>query len=154
MKQGTKQPYYSLVKTVSIHFVIMYALSYLLVNSLSDAYFFSTRPLYMALAMVSPMVFLMVYFMRDMMMDKNLNTKLYIGSALLFVLAIVGARTQFLVGNTLFLKSMIPHHSGAITTCQQADITDPEIKELCDEIIQTQKQEIIQMKSILQRLKN
>jgi len=154
MKENNKnhKPYKSLVKTISVHFVIMYGLSYLLINSLSHAYLFSTRPLYMALAMVSPMVFLMVYFMSDMMKDKKLNMQLYVGSALLFVMAILGARTQFGVGNELFLKSMIPHHSGAITTCQEANITDPEIKELCNEIIEAQKKEIDQMKQILERL--
>jgi len=105
----------------------------------------------MALAMVSPMVFLMVYFMSDIMKDKKLNMQLYVGSALLFVLAILGARTQFGVGNELFLKSMIPHHSGAITTCQEANITDPEIKGLCDEIIETQIEEIDLMKEMLKR---
>jgi len=106
----------------------------------------------MSLAMVSPMVFLMIYFMSDMMKDKKLNMQLYVGSALLFVLAIIGARTQFGVGNELFLKSMIPHHSGAITTCQEANITDPEIEQLCDDIIKAQKKEIDQMKQILERL--
>ena len=146
------KPYKSLAKTVSIHFVIMYGLSYLLINQLSHAYVFSSRPLYMALAMVSPMVFLMVYFMRDMMPNEKLNKQLLVGSALLFVLAILGARSQFGVGNELFLKSMIPHHSGAITTCQEANITDPEIEALCDEIIKAQREEIDQMKEILERL--
>jgi len=154
MKENNEshKPYKSLAKTISVHFVIMYGLSYLLINSLSHAYLFSTRPLYMSLAMVSPMVFLMIYFMSDMMKDKKLNMQLYVGSALLFVLAIIGARTQFGVGNELFLKSMIPHHSGAITTCQEANITDPEIKQLCDDIIKAQKKEIDQMKQILERL--
>ena len=47
---------------------------------------------------------------------------------------------------------MIPHHSGAITTCQEANITDPEIEQLCDDIIKAQKKEIDQMKQILERL--
>ena len=145
-------PYQTLAKTISVHFVIMYALSYLLVNQLSHAYLFSTRPLYMALTMVAPMVFLMVLFMRDMMPNKKLNKQLLFGSAFIFFLAILGARTQFGVGNELFLKSMIPHHSGAITTCQEANITDLEIEELCNEIIKAQKEEIDQMKQILKRL--
>jgi hypothetical protein len=151
-KDNIMNPYKSLAKTISIHFVIMYALSYLLINSVTDAYLFSTRPLYMALAMVAPMVFLMVYFMRDMMKDKQLNQKLLVGSVVVFMLAIWGARAQFGVGNELFLKSMIPHHSGAITVCQEANITDPEIEGLCDDIIKAQQQEIKQMKQILERL--
>ncbi len=90
--------------------------------------------------------------MRDMMPNKKLNKQLLFGSAFIFFLAILGARTQFGVGNELFLKSMIPHHSGAITTCQEANITDLEIEELCNEIIKAQKEEIDQMKQILKRL--
>ncbi len=144
--------YKSLAKTISIHFVIMYGLSYLLVNQISHAYLFSSRPFYMAVVMVAPMVFLMILLMRDMMPNEKLNLQLLFGSALIFVLAIFGARSQFSVGNELFLKSMIPHHSGAITTCQEANITDPEIEQLCDQIIKAQRKEIDQMKQILDRL--
>lgn len=98
------------------------------------------------------MVFLMILLMRDMMPNEKLNLQLLFGSALIFVLAIFGARSQFSVGNELFLKSMIPHHSGAITTCQEANITDPEIEQLCDQIIKAQRKEIDQMKQILDRL--
>lgn len=144
--------YSTLVKTIGIHFFLMYGLSYFLIDQLSHAYLISSRPLYMALAMVAPMVFLMVWFMRDMLPNAALNRRLLIGSLVVFMLAILGARTQFGVGNELFLKSMIPHHSGAITACQEADITDPEIIQLCDEIIETQRQEIDQMQIILKRL--
>lgn len=44
---------------------------------------------------------------------------------------------------------MIPHHSRAILVCENASITDPEIQQLCDSIIQSQKEEIDQMKQIL-----
>jgi len=58
------------------------------------------------------------------------------------------------VGNQQFLDSMIPHHSRAILLCEQSNITDPEIKDLCGEIVESQQQEIDQMKDILQRLGN
>ncbi|MFZ8373971.1 DUF305 domain-containing protein, partial [Staphylococcus aureus] len=41
-----------------------------------------------------------------------------------------GVRAQALVGDKQFLRAMIPHHSGAILMCQQANLTDPEIKKL------------------------
>jgi len=47
---------------------------------------------------------------------------------------------------------MIPHHSGAITVCQESSITDPEIISLCYDIISAQKKEIDQMKEILVRI--
>jgi uncharacterized protein (DUF305 family) len=56
------------------------------------------------------------------------------------------------VGEKEFLKSMIPHHAGAILMCEGADITDPEIKELCKAIHSSQQQEIDQMKAKLKEL--
>ena len=43
------------------------------------------------------------------------------------------------------------HHSGAILMCREANITDPEIKTLCQTIMEGQKQEINQMQAILNR---
>lgn len=145
--------YKKLLTTVGIHFVIMYCLSYVVIDSITDAYFFSTRPLYMALVMVPPMVILMLFFMGKMYPNKKLNTFLYMGSFAVFIFAFIAIRTQLFVGNEMFLKSMIPHHSGAITVCQEASITDPEIIRLCDDIVSAQENEITQMKTILERLK-
>jgi uncharacterized protein (DUF305 family) len=61
-------------------------------------------------------------------------------------------RTQTTIGDTAFLRSMIPHHSGAILMCREASIRDPEIKALCGQIIRSQAQEIDQMKAILARM--
>ncbi len=47
---------------------------------------------------------------------------------------------------------MIPHHSQAILTSQKADIQDPEVKMLAQEIIKAQEEEIAQMKEILERM--
>ena len=58
---------------------------------------------------------------------------------------------QGAVGNEQFLRSMIPHHSGAILMCEQASLTDPEIIALCAQIIPSQSQEIQQMQEILER---
>ena len=43
------------------------------------------------------------------------------------------------VADTQFLKSMIPHHAGAILMCEKAPIAD--IKELCQKIIASQRSE-------------
>lgn len=61
-------------------------------------------------------------------------------------------RSQAFVGNDQFLSSMIPHHSIAIKTCERADITELEIKQLCDEIVKAQREEIAQMEDIKKRL--
>ena len=61
-------------------------------------------------------------------------------------------REQLGVGDAQFLRSMIPHHSGAILMCEKAKLTDPEVLKLCDNIVAAQNREIAQMQSILQRI--
>ncbi|QZN84184.1 DUF305 domain-containing protein [Cellulomonas sp. C5510] len=62
------------------------------------------------------------------------------------------ARTRTVVGEEAFLRSMIPHHSRAVLVCQEAQITDPEIIELSDQIVSSRLEEIDQMQDILRRL--
>jgi uncharacterized protein (DUF305 family) len=47
---------------------------------------------------------------------------------------------------------MIPHHSSAILTSENANIKDPEVRKLADEIIKSQRKEIAEMKAILKRM--
>ena len=107
---------------------------------------------YMALVMWAPMGAIMLATMGSMYANRRLNAALYIAFAAIFLLSLLGIRQQSLVGDDQFLRSMIPHHSGAILMCEEANLTDPELRSLCGEIIQAQKQEIDQMKRIMDRL--
>lgn len=133
-------------------FFIMFALTDVGVNTFGDVYLNLNR-FSMALLMVAPMVILMLFFMGQMFEHKRLNTPIYAASIALFLAAFLAIRTQTFVGNTQFLRSMIPHHSIAIKTCQRSDITDPEIIQLCNGIVASQQSEITQMEAILERLK-
>ena len=73
-------------------------------------------------------------------------------SVLALILFWLGIRQQVAISDKQFLKSMIPHHGGAILMCEQASIRDPEIKELCRQIISSQQREIDQMKAKLNAL--
>ena len=107
--------------------------------------------LYMALVMWAPIAAVMLLTMRPMYPNKKLNGLLYLGFAAVFILSMIGIREQSLVGDQQFLRSMIPHHSGAVLMCEKAKITDPEIQSLCQGIISSQTSEIDQMKAILER---
>jgi uncharacterized protein (DUF305 family) len=58
-------------------------------------------------------------------------------------------RNQWGIGDSQFLRSMIPHHSGAILMCEQSSIEDPEITRLCTAIVASQQKEIDQMRAKL-----
>ena len=62
-------------------------------------------------------------------------------------------RNQTAIGDEQFLRSMIPHHAGAILMCERAPIEDAEIKGLCREIVSGQQAEIDQMKAKLAALR-
>ena len=133
-----------------VSLVVMYFVMFTMIDSLGE-FFNNLNMFYMAVMMAAPMGILMLLMMGEMYADKRLNTLIYAGCALLFILAFAGMRTQALVGDRQFLRSMIPHHSGAILMCEQASIRDPELKSLCGNIITSQKQEIDQMKAMLAR---
>jgi hypothetical protein len=106
---------------------------------------------YMALIMWAPMSIVMLWTMKSMYRNIRWNIALYALFAVVFLLSLWGMRDQLLVGDRQFLRSMIPHHSGAILMCERAKLSDPEIISLCEGIVRGQAEEIAQMKAILER---
>ena len=135
---------------MAIDFVIMYLVMYTMIATL-DHFYFNLNNVYMTLMMVAPMTFLMLVFMRSMYQSQRLNWIIGAVAALVFIASFAAMRTQAAIGDKEFLKSMIPHHSGAILMCQQSALADPEIIKLCGEIVKAQETEIAQMKAILAR---
>ena len=136
-----------------ISFVVMYAVMFMNVDSVRHIYLSLTRT-YMSLMMVSPMAIIMLALMRNMYSNKNVNGFIYTGSTIVFILCTILLRTQTPVSDIQYMKAMIPHHSSAIMTSKHADIKDPEVKKLAEQIISSQQEEIDQMKKIIERLKN
>ena len=143
--------YLRLAAMTALSFVAMYILMYAMVNSLENVYN-SLNEVYMAALMAAPMVAISLAVMRPMYPRRRLNTALAALSAVALALFWALIRTQGAVGDEQFLRSMIPHHAGAILMCRNAPIQDEQIKSLCGEIIASQQREIVLMKDILDRL--
>jgi hypothetical protein len=92
--------------------------------------------------------------MRAMYGNKKRNIAIIVLSILVLIIFWVFIRQQFLIGDKQFLKSMIPHHAGAILMCEKASIQNSEVKKLCENIKLSQQNEINQMKDILKRLED
>jgi len=93
--------------------------------------------------------------MKGMYTERKKNLAILIGSVILFGLALSLVRMQRpVIGDVLYMKGMIPHHSIAILTSERADIKDPEVRKLAGEIIAAQKKEIEEMKKMINRLEN
>jgi hypothetical protein len=97
---------------------------------------------YMAALMAAPMVILELLIMGSMYPKKSLNWGIIAVSVLLLVCAFIFIRQQVAIGDEQFLKSMIPHHAGAILMCEKAHLQDSQIKELCGNILSGQQSEI------------
>ena len=149
-QHGTGRHYWLLGANLLISTVIMYFVMFTMIWSTADL-FHNLNTFYMALMMATPMGVLMLAFMGSMYGNARLNAVLYAGFALVFALSFYAMREQSLVGDEQFLRSMIPHHSGAILMCERAAIEDAEIRDLCTGIVEGQQAEIDQMKAILAR---
>lgn len=144
----TRQHYKMLAMNLAISLAIMYFMMFTMINSLGELYQ-NINFLYMALVMWAPMGSLMLLMMSGMYRNKRLNLALHAAFAMIFILSFVAIRQQGLVNDQQFLRSMIPHHSGAILMCREAQLSDPRVKELCKNIVPSQRQEIEEMKAIL-----
>lgn len=145
-----KNAYSSLAVQTLVGGIIMYLVMFVMIDGLASFYN-NLNMFYMTLMMVTPMVVLMIVAMRDMFPSKRKNAVLLIGSVAVFLASFALIRTQTTIGDRAFLRSMIPHHSGAILMCGKAKLSDPEIVALCQGIIKSQRDEIDQMKRILAR---
>ncbi|MEQ3656287.1 MAG: DUF305 domain-containing protein [Dokdonia sp.] len=135
-------------------FIAMYITMYLNTYTL-DHVFFSLTRFYMVCLGIATMAVIMWYFMRHMYTNKKKNIAILLGSLVLFLSALGLVRAQApIVGDVLWLKGMIPHHSIAILTSERANIEDPEVKQLAQEIIEAQRREIEEMKAMINRLEN
>ncbi len=151
MNHSGMSPYMGLTIMTILHFAFMYAMNYLMVDAASSI-FINANALYMTLWMVAPSVVIMILLMKEMYPNRALNMAISAASILIFVLSFVFIRQQTLIGDKQFIRSMIPHHSGAVLMCREAKIEDAELKALCDGIVKGQLDEIERMKTILKRL--
>lgn len=154
-KQQTKNNVYTkFIMMLVASFIAMYVTMYLNTYEIDHVYFSLTR-FYMTCLGISAMAVIMWLFMRKMYRNKKKNRIILLGSLILFSSALGLVRAQSpIIGDVLWLKAMIPHHSIAILTSKRADIKDPEVRNLADDIIKAQEKEIAEMKAIIKRLEN
>jgi len=128
-----------------LSFIAMYILMYAMVDTLGNV-FNNINQVYMAALMASPMVLIELV---EKYSNKNLNRIILAASVVAGLGFFLAIRQQVAVTDSQFLRSMIPHHSGAVLMCAKAPIQSPEIKNLCRTIISGQDAEIKQMRALL-----
>jgi len=128
--------------------VVMFGLMYLNTYAWEHVFFSETRT-YMAIVMGATMAAIMLAFMLGMYKNMPLNIAIFIGSVIVFAGALFLVRSQVTVSGPSYMSAMIPHHSIAIMTSERAQIRDPRVRKLADEIIAAQRREIAEMRYLI-----
>ena len=140
--------FFAMIATsTAVMFILMYSTVYA-----ADHVWWSDTKMYMAAYMGATMAVIMLAFMLKMYDDKRVNLAIFGGSAVVFALFFWLVRDQGTVDDVEWMEAMIPHHSIAILTSERAEISDPRVRELADEIIEAQRREIAEMEELIAEL--
>ena len=147
--QHGKQGHYGrLLLMTALSFVAMFILMYAMVDRFANVYA-NFNQVYMAGLMAAPMVLIEMALMRSMYPNAKLNGVIILATLLVMILCWVFIRQQTAISDNQFVRSMIPHHAGAVLMCEENQLKDPDLVQLCQEIISSQKAEITLMTSKL-----
>lgn len=145
--------YVRFVAMIAVSTVVMFGLMYLNTYTADHVYFSQTRA-WMALIMGAVMALIMLGFMLNMYKNRRANIAIAAASIAISIGALFLVRSQATVNDTAWMKAMIPHHSIAILTSRRADIRDPRVRRLADQIIEAQLREIAEMKQLIVELES
>lgn len=147
-EHGKHGPYARLALMVFLSFLAMYALMYAMVDRFANV-FSSLNQVYMAGLMAASMVPIELLVMRSMYRDRKANAVALAAGTVALIACWWAIRAQAAITDRQFLRSMIPHHAGAILMCAEAELKDPALQRLCEEITAAQEREIAIMKEKL-----
>ena len=128
--------------------IVMFGLMYLNTYSLDHILFSETRA-WMAIVMGATMAVIMLAFMLGMYQNRTANVAIFAAAIIAFAGSLYLVRSQDTIADVAWMKAMIPHHSIAILTSERANISDPRVRKLADEIIEAQRREIGEMKALI-----
>lgn len=124
--------YRCLLVMTTLSYAAMYGLMYSMVSGI-DSVYLNINNAYMAGLVAAEMLVIELQVMRSMYRNRLLYALLVVAGIAALAILWLFTREQTAVQDHQFLRSMIPHHSGAIPMCRQ-------------------QREIDQMKDLLSRL--
>ncbi|OIQ21206.1 DUF305 domain-containing protein [Lacinutrix sp. MedPE-SW] len=148
-----KKNYTTFILMLICSAISMYITMYFNTYEFSHVFFSWTR-MYMTLIGIGGMALIMFFFMKNMYKNKTKNITIIISSLAIIGISTFLVRKQIPINDIKWMRAMIPHHSIAILTSKNADLKDPEVKKLAQEIIKAQEKEIKEMKAMIKRLES
>lgn len=152
MNHDKRSSYLRLGAMIATSMIVMFGVMYLNTYELAHVRWSETR-LFMTLLMGATMAVIMLSYMRGMYSNTRLNIAIYVGGVIVFLIALFLVRSQSTVGDSSYMRAMIPHHSIAILTSERARIEDVRVRELADQIIEAQRREIEEMNWLLEDIR-
>ncbi len=148
---STRGTYLRFTAMIAVSAIVMYVVMYFNTYSIDHVYFSWTR-VFMTMMSAATMAVIMLFFMRGMYRNPRLNAVVVGTAVVLFGAGLWLVRSQAPIGDIAWMEAMIPHHSIAILTSENAHITDPRVRHLADSIIEAQQAEIAEMKDLIKSL--
>ncbi|MFX0540371.1 DUF305 domain-containing protein [Roseovarius sp. S4756] len=143
--------YWRFAAMIATSTVVMFILMYLNTFLWTHVFWSETRA-YMAILMGGVMAIIMLSFMLAMYSSKAINAAIFAGAAIAVAGSLWLVRSQVTVGDTSYMRAMIPHHSIAIMTSGRANIEDARVRKLADSIIFAQDKEIAEMRYLINQI--
>lgn len=143
--------YGTFIAMILTSMVSMFIMTYLNSWEFSHLTFNETR-VYMVMYMGSVMAIIMLAFMLKMYTSTKANLAIVLSAVVLFSGSLYLVRSQKTVEDVSWMKAMIPHHSIAILTSSRANILDPRVRKLAEDIVKAQELEIAEMKALIKDL--
>ncbi|MDF0594764.1 DUF305 domain-containing protein [Psychromarinibacter halotolerans] len=141
--------YLRLALMVATSVVLMYGITYLQSAEIVDHAYLSESRAFVSLMMGAVMTVVMLLWMPGMYSNRSANIAIILGCAVAFGGLLYLMRSQDTVGDVAWMRAMIPHHSIAILTSGNAELSDPRVQDLAQEIIDAQVREIDEMKALI-----
>lgn len=153
-KKHERRMYAKFAAMITTSAAVMFVLMYSSVYDIGHVHYSQER-LYMALTSTGAMALVMLAFMATMMYkNRALNVVVVLAALVVGLGAFYASRTQLFIDDERYMKAMVPHHSIAILTSERADIDDVRVRELANQIIETQRLEIKEMEWLLQDIED
>jgi hypothetical protein len=133
---------------IATSMVVMFVVMYLNTYQWSHVQWSETR-FYMTFVMGAAMVLVMLSFMLRMYTNPKTNAAIYLSAIVVFAGALWLVRSQATIADRSYMRAMIPHHSIAVLTSENADLDDVRVRKLADDIIAAQCREIAEMKWLI-----
>ena len=149
-----REAYLRFFAMIATSMVVMHVLMYVNSADILGHARISEMRILMTVMMGASMTVVMLAYMLRVYTRTRVNVAIFAGAVVVFAVAVFLIRSQVTVTDVDYMQGMIPHHSIAILTSENAQIEDVRVRELADAIIDAQEREIREMDWLIEDIRD